>query len=545
MGIKAKLAAVMAAAAIFSAGAVCSGADSVCLLSSQTDICAEAAENTTAVTVGKTVMRTDFTCTSSAIRVRWNKVSDADGYIVYRYDKNTKKWSRAGKVTSPDVLNFLDSKLSAGTVYGYRVKAYKKVNGKVAYGTCDKTIYAVTKPAAVKITSTSSSTNAVRLNWSTVKCSGYRIYKYSSGKWKLAATVGSKVHTYKFSNLSQGTAYKYRISAYYKDKKGKIYEGAKSAIKTVTTKANTPVAAHGQLSVKGNHIVDKNGKVFKIKGMSTHGIMWEDYGNVLSYNNLKVLRDDWKINTIRIAMYTQEWGGYTTGSDFAKQAKQKVMTGVENAKKLGMYVIIDWHILSDGDPRTHQSEAVKFFTEMSKKYGKYNNVIYEICNEPNSGVTWTGGIKSYCQTVVRAIRKYDKKAIIVCGTGTWSQDIDQVLGNRLGDKNCVYALHFYANTHTDWLRDRLKKCYNSGLPVLVTEFGTCDASGNGGYNEYQTKEWLKLLDSLKVGYINWSLSDKQETASVFKPNTDLNNIRAGTSQLTDSGKLIRAWFRAH
>ena len=106
--------------------------------------------------------------------------------------------------------------------------------------------------------------------------------------------------------------------------------------------------------------------------------------------------------------------------------------------------------------------------------------IYEICNEPNGGITWTGGIKSYCQSVVSAIRKYDSDAIIICGTGTWSQDIDQVLGNKLSDKNCVYALHFYADTHRDWLRNRLQNCYNKGLPVLVSEFGTCDASGNGG-----------------------------------------------------------------
>ena len=135
--------------------------------------------------------------------------------------------------------------------------------------------------------------------------------------------------------------------------------------------------------------------------------------------------------------------------------------------------------------------------------------------------------------------------MIVCGTGTWSQDIDQVVGNRLSDKNCVYALHFYANTHTDWLRNRLQTCYNKGLPVLVSEFGTCDASGNGGFNKSQTQTWLKLLDSLNVGYINWSASNKNETASAFKPGTNLRAISSGTSQLTDSGKLVREWYRAH
>ncbi|MGN0624010.1 MAG: glycoside hydrolase family 5 protein, partial [Oscillospiraceae bacterium] len=192
---------------------------------------------------------------------------------------------------------------------------------------------------------------------------------------------------------------------------------------------------------------------------------------------------------------------------------------------------------------THQSEAVAFFTEMAKKYKDYNNVMYEICNEPNGGVTWNGQIKSYCQAVVSAIRKYDSDAIIICGTGTWSQDIDQVVGNKLSDKNCVYALHFYANTHTDWLRNRFTDCYNKGLPILVSEFGTCDASGNGGFNSYQTKTWLNLLNSKKVGYINWSAGNKAETASAFLPGTNLAAIKAGTSQLTESGKLIRELYR--
>lgn len=78
-----------------------------------------------------------------------------------------------------------------------------------------------------------------------------------------------------------------------------------------------------------------------------------------------------------------------------------------------MYAVIDWHVLNDRDPKKHQAEAVKAFTEMSKKYKDYNNVIYEICNEPNGGVTWSGQIK-VCDTLVKTIRKYDKDAIIIC-----------------------------------------------------------------------------------------------------------------------------------
>ena len=315
------------------------------------------------------------------------------------------------------------------------------------------------------------------------------------------------------------------------------------------TPSGTPVQRHGALHISGNHIVDSHGKVFMLQGMSTHGIMWSDdtntypFSGILSTSSLKVLRDDWKCNAVRIAMYTEEWGGYTQG--YAAQAKQKVIDGVANATSMGMYVIIDWHILKDGNPQQHQSEAIAFFSEMASRYKNYSNVIFELCNEPNGGASWGSNIKPYCEAVVRAIRSKGAKNLVICGTGTWSQDIHQVVGNKLSDNNCAYTLHFYANTHTDWLRQRLEQCYNNGLPVLVTEFGTCDASGNGGFNESQTRQWYSLLARLKVGWFNWSAASKNETASAFKPGTNLANISAGEGQLTQSGKLIRNLFRAN
>lgn len=33
-----------------------------------------------------------------------------------------------------------------------------------------------------------------------------------------------------------------------------------------------------------------------------------------------------------------------------------------------MYVIIDWHILSDGNPNTYVEDAKKFFAQMALKY---------------------------------------------------------------------------------------------------------------------------------------------------------------------------------
>lgn len=320
---------------------------------------------------------------------------------------------------------------------------------------------------------------------------------------------------------------------------------AKKASSGSSTSASgkTPVEIHGQLSVSGTNIVDKNGNVFQLRGVSTHGIGW--FPEAVSQNNFKVLRDDWGCNAVRLAMYIEEsWGGSEQCYLQDKERNlQLVKKGIDYAIAEGMYVIVDWHILNPGDPSKYTAEAKAFFETIAKEYKDCPNIIYELCNEPNGGVNWTGTIKPYCEQVLSVIRKYDSDAIVVCGTGTWSQDIHEVVGNTINDKNVVYALHFYANTHTDWLRDRLKSCINSGVPVLVTEFGTCDASGNGGFNTEQTKKWLETMDSLNVGYFNWSLCNKAETASIMTSSSSLSSLKAGTSQLTESGKLIRQEYR--
>ena len=80
-----------------------------------------------------------------------------------------------------------------------------------------------------------------------------------------------------------------------------------------------------------------------------------------------------------------------------------------------MYVIIDWHILSDSNPLQNKEEAKKFFGEMAERYQGYDNVIYEICNEPNSGASWND-IKNYANEVIPVIREKDQDAIILVGT---------------------------------------------------------------------------------------------------------------------------------
>jgi endoglucanase len=54
-----------------------------------------------------------------------------------------------------------------------------------------------------------------------------------------------------------------------------------------------------------------------------------------------------------------------------------------------------------------------------------------------------------------------------------------------------------------------------GLPVFVSEFGICDASGNGGIDEESADTWISLLNRLNISYVAWNLSNKNETSALI------------------------------
>ena len=277
--------------------------------------------------------------------------------------------------------------------------------------------------------------------------------------------------------------------------------------------ASTPVKKNGRLSVKGTRLVNSQGKTVVLKGVSTHGINWfPQYVNKAAF---KTLRDNWGVNCIRLAMYTEEYNGYCSGGNQA-ELRKLINNGVKYATELGMYVIIDWHILSDGNPVKNKKQAISFFKYMAKKYKNQNNIFYEICNEPNGGTSWNT-IKSYASSVTKTIRKYDKKNIILVGTPTWSQDVDVAADSPIkGYSNIMYTFHFYAATHGDSYRQKVQAAIQKGLPVLVSEFGISESSGNGRIDKNEANKWMQFLKKNKISYVCWSLCNKNESCSLLK-----------------------------
>lgn len=294
------------------------------------------------------------------------------------------------------------------------------------------------------------------------------------------------------------------------------------------------VAENGWLEVRGTQLCNERGTPVVLHGMSSMGIQWYP-----QYTNLQSIRNtvDRGANVFRIAVYVEE-GGYVTDPARFTSLVESI---VENAVRCNIYVIIDWHILSDGNPMSHLSDALTFFTTVSAKYRDTPNVIYEICNEPNGNVSWSRDIKPYAESVIAAIRENAPRNIILVGSPNWSQDVDVAAADQLSHSNVMYALHFYAGTHGQELRDKATRALELGAPVFVSEWGTSNADGSGGIYIQSSNEWLDYMAERSISWCNWSLCDKNESSAALLPGAPCDAVWT-SADLSESGNYVFARF---
>ena len=299
-------------------------------------------------------------------------------------------------------------------------------------------------------------------------------------------------------------------------------------------------SVNGKLHVEGSKLVDQNNNEVQLRGVSTHGLAW--YPQYVTNDCFATLKS-FGANVVRLAMYTYESGGYCTDGD-RQQLETLVQNGVQYALNNDMYVIIDWHVLNEGNPNRYSDVAKTFFAKMAQQYASYNNVIYEICNEPCKGATW-GDVKFYASEVIPSIRSYDKDAVILIGTPNWSQNVDEAVKDPVtGYDNIMYTLHFYAETHKEDLQNKLKSAADAGLPIFVSEFGICSADGNGQVDIDSANSWISLLDSYGISYVCWNLSNKDEKSALLTPACDKTSGFT-YEDLSDEGKWLYGVLTSH
>lgn len=307
---------------------------------------------------------------------------------------------------------------------------------------------------------------------------------------------------------------------------------------------STPVERYGQLKIVGSQIQDSQGNPIALHGVSSHGLHW--YGEFVNKDTIEWFMRDWNINIFRASMYTGE-NGYLTNPT----VKEKLIEAVDACVDLGLYVIIDWHILEDNNPMDNVEAAEAFFAEMATKYGNYPNVIYEIMNEPNGDdVDWLHDCKPYAERLISTIRAIDPDNIIIVGNPRWSSFPREVMESPLEapyNTNICYTYHLYTN---EGLRktETLEQAMEKGLCIFVSEWGAMDSDGDGELGKANGNQFIRWMKENKVSWCAWSLSDKRETCAFLKNNgnVDRPSFTGGwtTDQLSDWGKFLRSKLRS-
>lgn len=301
----------------------------------------------------------------------------------------------------------------------------------------------------------------------------------------------------------------------------------------------TPVKEYGQLQVIGANLCDEQGNPIQLVGLSSHGLHNCDFR--LNRSVFETLRDEWGCDVVRIAVYT-EVPYYE--QDFDKNLE--IIKGcLDTLIDLGMYVIIDWHTLDDGDPNKHKAQAISLFREISMSYGQYPNIIYEICNEPNSNseaevITWDKHVKPYARDLIRLIRAYDPDNIIITGTANYCRDIESVINNPLEGENIMYSVHFAAGSHGQALRDQIKHAMNEGLPIFISNWYTTNTTRTGEVYIEQSMDWIRFMEENKISWCYFSFgSSLSESSNVLKNKNSSYEGHWKDNELSKTGLFIK------
>jgi len=308
--------------------------------------------------------------------------------------------------------------------------------------------------------------------------------------------------------------------------------------------AETPVERHGQLGVQGTDLIDAEGNPVQLRGMSTHGIQWFGWDDCVTGNSLDTLATDWQADLCRVAMYVQSDGYESDPKGFT----QEVNRIVEEVTNRGMYALIDFHVLNPGNPMDNFDNAKQFFDDVAREHAEKDNVIYEICNEPN-GVDW-GTIRSYAHGVIPVIRAHDSVSPIVVGTRGWSSlglaetgadGPQEIIDNPVHGENILYAYHFYAASHGQWERDALDRAADD-IPIFVTECGSMEYTGDGPSDFESTRAFMDVMADNNISWAFWSYSDDWRTSGIWQEGaSDADSWTV--DDLTETGEWIRKQLR--
>ncbi len=277
----------------------------------------------------------------------------------------------------------------------------------------------------------------------------------------------------------------------------------------------------GKLKLVENQLSDKDGNPVQLKGWSTYSINPYDVEGCLGENQWELMKK-YGANIVRLVLYAGDDNSYKNDRD---KYKDLVKNSIKELAEKNMYCLIDWQksdpTASDYifDPNDYLNDARDFFNDISKFCfeNEYNNVLYEICGEPNCG--WTK-IKTYAESVLPVITANQPNAIVVVGTDQWCQKIVEPVSNPLSSKwkkNVVYSFNYDACNHYSLLGDF--RYAQKLIPVFVSEWTAMKFNGDGPFCADNSDLLMAYCDKQQSApqVVSWCIGNwgKKDKATSF------------------------------
>ena len=165
---------------------------------------------------------------TKGMKVSWNKINGAEGYVIYRASGNGS-YKAIKTITNVNTLSYTDTGATTnGSKYTYAVRGYK---GSVKSDYTGKSAYCVTPSKLTYAKNTTSKKMTVKWNRNT-KVTGYQV-SYKTGKTEKTVTIKSnKTLSTVIKSLKKGSTYSVKVRG-YKTVSGVNYYSAWSSAKNV------------------------------------------------------------------------------------------------------------------------------------------------------------------------------------------------------------------------------------------------------------------------------------------------------------------------
>lgn len=330
--------------------------------------------------------------TSTSNTITWNASKKAEGYEIYQWIGTTDSYKLIGTTTS---TKFTNSKKSSGTMYRYKVRAFNTVDGQRIEGAYSSEFTTCTLPANVSFSLCSTDVDSITLNWNKVsKATGYQVEMYTNGTWKTLSTLSGTSYT--VSDLSQNTAYRFRVRAIRNYNHINYYGGYTEKDITIRP-ANTPEGLSSSANTSSSNTITWK----SMNGVSGYSV-YQWIGTTDSYRKLGDNAYPYYTNSGKSSgtMYTYRVKAYYVSDNVMQYSKPaQVVTctlpanvTVKTAKRSGSKISLTWNNVS-------KATGYEIYVKSGRSWKKLTTT---------SGKSYTAKNMSGTKTFkIRAYRKYN------------------------------------------------------------------------------------------------------------------------------------------